>query len=107
MVITKRVVRSNQRKTTVELRAMFNTESKSISTRTMQRELKGLGLNSCVVIRKPPISQADWKKRLQFAREHKDWTVEQWKKVMWSDESRLTLFQSDGPIRVRGLVQGA
>ncbi|KAK1788609.1 hypothetical protein P4O66_002686 [Electrophorus voltai] len=31
--------------------------------------------------------------------EHKDWTLEQWKKVKWSDESRFTLFQSDGPIR--------
>ena len=40
-------------------------------------------------------------KRFQFAREHKDWTLEQWKKVMWSDESRFTLFQSDGRIRVR------
>ncbi|KAK1801925.1 hypothetical protein P4O66_022551 [Electrophorus voltai] len=38
--------------------------------------------------------------RFQNAREHKDWTLEQWKKVMWS-ESRLTLFQSDGRIRVR------
>ena len=27
--------------------------------------------------------------------------MEDWKKVMWSDESRLTLFQSDGSIRVR------
>ncbi|XP_062284259.1 GTPase IMAP family member 8-like [Scomber scombrus] len=30
---------------------------------------------------------------------HKDWTLEQLKKVMWSDESRFTLFQSDGRIR--------
>ncbi|KAK3555616.1 hypothetical protein QTP86_025639, partial [Hemibagrus guttatus] len=30
--------------------------------------------------------------------EHKDWTLEQWKKVMWSDESRFTLIQSDGHI---------
>lgn len=97
----KRVVRSNRRKTTVELRAMFNSESKSISTRTMRRELKGLGLNSCVALRKPLISDSNQKKRLQFAREHKDWTLEQWKKVMWSDESRFTLFQSDGRIRVR------
>lgn len=36
------------------------------------------------------------KKRFQFARDHKDWTLEQWKQVMWSDESRFTLFQSDG-----------
>ena len=39
--------------------------------------------------------------RLWFAREHNDWTLEQWKKVMWSDESRFALFQSDGRIRVR------
>ena len=61
-------------------------------------ELKGLGLNSCVAVRKPVVIEANRKKRLQFAREHKDWTLEQWKKVMWSDESRLTLFQSDAPI---------
>ena len=52
-------------------------------------------------LRKPLNSEANWKKRLQFAREHKDWTLEQWKKVMWSNESRFTLFQSDGCIRVR------
>ena len=81
---------------------MFDSESKSISTRTMRRKLKGLGLNSCVALRKPIISEANWKQRLKFAREHIDWTLEQWKKVMWSDESRFTLFQSDGRIRVRG-----
>lgn len=36
---------------------------------------------------------ANKKKRLQFARENKDWTLEKWKKVMGSDESRFTLFQ--------------
>ncbi|KAF7641747.1 hypothetical protein LDENG_00273020 [Lucifuga dentata] len=77
----------------------FNSESKSVSTRTVRRELKGLGINSCVALRKPLISEANQKKRLQFAREQKDWTLEQWKKIMWSDESRFTLFQSDGASR--------
>uniref|UniRef100_A0A3B5RET6 Tc1-like transposase DDE domain-containing protein n=1 Tax=Xiphophorus maculatus TaxID=8083 RepID=A0A3B5RET6_XIPMA len=99
--LLKHLVKSNGRKTTAELRSMFNCESKSISTRTMRRELKGLGLNSCVAVRKPLISKANQKKRLQFPREHKDWTLEEWKRVMWSDESRFTLFQSDGRIRVR------
>ena len=64
---------------------MFNSESKSISTRTMQRELKGLGLNSCVALRKPLISEANQQKRLQFAREHKDWTgaMEEGHVVWW------------------------
>lgn len=60
-----------------------------------------MGLDSCVASRKPQICEANWKKRLQFAREHKDWTLEQWKKVMWSDESRFPLFKSDGHISVR------
>ena len=48
-----------------------------------------------------------WKKRLQFARKHKDWTLEQWK-VMWSDESRFTLFQSDGcTLKKRRVRRGA
>ncbi len=63
----------------------------------MRRDLKGLGLNRCVALRKPLINEANRKKGLDI----KDWTLEQWKKVMWSDESRFTLFQSDGRIRVR------
>ena len=52
-------------------------ESKIISTLTMWKRLKGLGLNNCVALRKPLISESE-KKRLQFVREDKDWTLEQW-----------------------------
>jgi len=31
------------------------------------------------------------KKRPQFARAHQNWTVEDWKNVAWSDESRFLL----------------
>jgi hypothetical protein len=51
--------------------------------------------------KKPLISAVNRKKQLQFAREHKDWTIEQCKHVMWSDESRFTLFQNDGRLRMR------
>ena len=54
-----------------------------------------LGLNSCVALRQPLVSEANRQKQLQFAREHKDWTLELWTEVMWSDESRFTLFQRD------------
>lgn len=42
------LVKSNRKISTVELMTMFNSAGKSISTLTMQREIKGLGLNSCV-----------------------------------------------------------
>lgn len=89
------------RKTTVEVGAMFKSENKRLSTGTMQRELKGLGLNSCEAPRKPLISKANWERRLTFSGKHKDWPPEPRKKVLWSDESRFTLLQSYGRVRVR------
>ncbi|KAK3516869.1 hypothetical protein QTP70_027070, partial [Hemibagrus guttatus] len=35
----------------------------------------------------------------QCAREHQNWTTEQWKKVAWSDESRFLLHHVDGRVR--------
>lgn len=57
-----RLVKSNRKKT-IELTALFNGESKSISTHTMRRELKGLGLYSCVASGKPLISEANREKK--------------------------------------------
>ena len=37
----------------------------------------------------------------QLVREHSDWTPEQWKMVVWSDESRFTMFRGYGHIMVR------
>ena len=58
-------------------------------------------LNGCVALRKPHISEDNQKKKLRFAREQKIGLWSDGKKVMWSDEARFTLFQSDGDIRVR------
>ncbi|MCJ8748985.1 hypothetical protein PDJAM_G00170790 [Pangasius djambal] len=40
---------------------------------------------------------------LQWTGEHQNWTMEQWKKVAWSDESRFLLHHVDGRVRVRRL----
>lgn len=39
---------------------------------------------------KPPISETNRKKRLAWAEEHKDWTIEQWRMILWSDETWVT-----------------
>ena len=36
------------------------------------------------------------KERLDFAVAHQDWTVEDWKKVVWSDETKINRLGSDG-----------
>uniref|UniRef100_A0A915E243 Uncharacterized protein n=1 Tax=Ditylenchus dipsaci TaxID=166011 RepID=A0A915E243_9BILA len=39
--------------------------------------------------------------RLSFAKEHQNWTVDQWKSVLWSDESKFNTIGSDGKGYVR------
>lgn len=52
-------MKSHHRNSTVELSAMFNSETKCISTRTMWRDLKELELNSCLALRKLLMSDAN------------------------------------------------
>jgi hypothetical protein len=33
---------------------------------------------------------------MDFALRHKDWTLEDWKKVVWSDETKINRVGSDG-----------
>ncbi|GBN57043.1 hypothetical protein AVEN_7045-1 [Araneus ventricosus] len=34
---------------------------------------------------------------------HRDWTIDEWKRVAWSDESRFLIHHVDGRVRVRRL----
>ncbi|GFX99997.1 transposable element Tcb2 transposase [Trichonephila clavipes] len=38
--------------------------------------------------------------RLAWDRQHRHWTVDNWKYVAWSDESRFQLNRADGRVRV-------
>ena len=40
------------------------------------------------------------KRRLDFALKYKNWTVEDWTRVIWSDETKINRIGSDGRIYV-------
>lgn len=48
------------------------------------------GYRRYVARQKPPLSEANRKKRLEWAREHVHWTYDQWCLILWSDESWVT-----------------
>jgi hypothetical protein len=50
---------------------------------------------------KPWISPKNVKERLKFAKERISWTVNDWKRVLWSDESKFNMIGSDGKGYVR------
>ena len=41
------------------------------------------------------------KKRIVWAKKHKDWTLDQWKSVLWSDESKFEIFGSNRRVIMR------
>ena len=49
------------------------------------------GFNSYWAVRKPFISAANRVRRVQWAQEHLNWSLNEWRKVLWSDESPFVL----------------
>lgn len=63
-----------------------------ISTSTVKKRLRDYGFFGRIAVKKPLLKSVNRRKRLKFAKEHRNWTMEQWKSVAWSDESKFELF---------------
>ena len=71
-----------------------------LSAQTVRNRLHDIGLHA----RRPhvvPAMTADHRRlRLQWATEHRRWTVNEWSRVLFTDESRFVVDHHDGGIRV-------
>lgn len=67
-----------------------------LSAQTVRRELKKAGMKAVVKKRKPLLKPRHKRARLQWAEVHKHWTLEDWKRVVWSDEAKVNRLGSDG-----------
>ena len=61
------------------------------SVRTAYRRLAKAGIQSYRPAVRIPLSPTHRTVRKQWCRDHLTWTQEQWRSVLWSDESRFTL----------------
>ena len=61
---------------------------------TFKGRLKEQGMIGRIAVRKPLLQPVNKQKRLKFAQERVDWTIDQWKSVLWTDESKFELFGS-------------
>ena len=67
-----------------------------IHPKTVQRRLRSYGLKAITKPKAPLLTSAHIKARLDFALQYQDWTIEDWKYVIWSDETKINRLGSDG-----------
>jgi transposase len=73
-----RVARANRCATLKEISQLISTKA---SEDTIRNELRKLGYASPVAIKKPFLNEKQQKARYVFAKNHKHWTVGNWRKV--------------------------
>ena len=93
---------SNRRLTSSDLQKEWKSGCNvNCSARTVRNRLLQVGLKSHRARKKPFINERQRKQRLKFAKDHKDWTVDDWSKVIFSDESNFQLCPTPGRLMVR------
>ncbi len=95
-----RLVRDDRKVTVTQINTSYNQGMQNtISEHTTRRTLKQMGYSSRRPHRVPLLSAKNRKQRLQFTHARQNWTIEDWKNVAWSDESRFLLRHSDGELQ--------
>lgn len=89
----RELVRSSlrdRRRTSSELAAELSAARNTpISAVTVRRRLLEANLRGCKARKKPLLSVANMKSRYNWAKDHLNWTVDDWKTIIWSDESNI------------------
>ena len=77
-----------------------NVVKKNVSTSTVSRRRCEAGLYGRISGKKLLLKKQNNGKSLQWAKVNKDWTIEQWNKVLWTDESKFEIFGSNKRVYV-------
>ncbi|KAG1572695.1 hypothetical protein G6F47_013585 [Rhizopus delemar] len=93
----RRLVTLGRKNNAVEIQKALKEEfGISLSDSTVRRVLKKAGFIAFVKPQKPLLRSQNIMKRLQWAKSHQHWTVDDWKRVIFSDETKVNRFASDG-----------
>ncbi|GFU53553.1 transposable element Tc1 transposase [Trichonephila clavipes] len=99
--VLTRIVARKRKQSLSQITSEVNSHLRNpISARTVQRELHASNLYGRVGIRKSLVTARHALQRRQWYRTHRQWTPQQWQQVIWSDESKFTLFQTTGRVYV-------
>ncbi|GBN77904.1 hypothetical protein AVEN_40024-1 [Araneus ventricosus] len=98
------MVKQNWYQTAAQMTAQYNAgPSTRVLEHTVQRTLLDMGLCSRRPTRVPLLTKRHRQLCLQWAREYREWIMDEWRTVAWLDESRFLIYHIDGRVRVHHL----
>jgi hypothetical protein len=74
-----------------QINASQSSSNRHISTSTVHRRLHESGLHGRIAAKKTQRKDINIKKRLAWAKKQEQWTLDLWKSVFWSDESKFEI----------------
>jgi transposase len=95
-LIVRKVVTGEVSTAAAMHRDLSTTSGTNVSYQLVKNMLHEAGLRTVSKVKKPLLLPRHIKARLDFALKYKDWTIDDWKRVIWSDESKINRFGSDG-----------
>ncbi len=96
--ILMRIVKQNRFKNLGELHKEWTEDGVKASRATPHRCIKEFGYSCRIPLVKPLLNHRQRQRHLTWAKEKKNWTVAQWSKVLFSDESKFCIsFGNQGP----------
>ena len=72
-----------------------SSSNRHISTSTVLRRLSESGLYGRIAEKKPLLNDTNKKKRLAWDKKYKQWTLDWWTSVLWSNEFKFEIFGSN------------
>jgi transposase len=78
-----RILRKNPK---ITWRELLKESNLNVSKSTYYRMLKRHNIKKWLAAKRPKLTDIHAEKRLQWALEHRDWSIDQWKAIIWSDE---------------------
>lgn len=98
----KLCAKRDRRKTLPIIVREFNLSRKhQVGFSTIRRSLIRSKMTGRVAAKKTFLRKANIRKRLKFAKEHLNWTIEQWDRVLFTGESKFELFGCKRRVFVR------
>lgn len=78
------------------VRELLSSENVEMSLSGIRKSLRQMGFKAKRKVKTNFISNKNMRRRLAWAKKHKNYTVDQWRQWVFSDETRVNMWGSDG-----------